>query len=274
MASEAEYVLGTHDEEIVRLGLQHRVWSGRAQHAWTKAGITVGQTVLDVGCGPGYASCELAEIVGPTGRVVALDKSVRFLDSLRERSMQRGLTNISAVELDLDGSSFPTLTADAAWVRWVFAFVRYKRELLQKIQNAMKPGGKLIVHEYFNYADWKLIPRSAAFEEFVGVVMKSWRDEGGEPDVGLDLPVWLSELGFEIVSLRPMIDVISPSNFIWQWPKAFIEVGLRRLVDLNYFARDRADDILNTIHQREAEPHSLMVTPGVLEVIARRAPTR
>jgi len=270
MATEADYVLGTHDEEISRLRLQHRVWSSRAQDAWKRAGITVGHTVLDGGCGPVYASFELAEIVGPSGKVVAVDRSRRFLDALRLRSTQHGVTNISAIELDLDGSSFPQLAADAAWVRWVFAFVRHPRELLQKIQRSLKPGGKLVVHEYFDYSDWKLIPQSPEFEEFVSTVMRSWRDEGGEPNIALDLPVWLGQIGFTIESFLPMIDVISPSNFTWQWPRAFVEVGLRRLVDLRYFTAERADTILRTFNEREKGPHTLMVTPGVLEVVARR----
>jgi ubiquinone/menaquinone biosynthesis C-methylase UbiE len=77
--AEKEYVLGTGDEELARLGLQHRAWRLRALAAWRAAEIGPGQTVLDVGCGPGYASLDLAEMVGPCGRVVALDKSERFL---------------------------------------------------------------------------------------------------------------------------------------------------------------------------------------------------
>ena len=72
---ERDYVLGTHDEEIERLALQHRVWRPRASDAWRRAGFTQGQTILDVGCGPGHATLDLAEIVGQSGRVVALDRS-------------------------------------------------------------------------------------------------------------------------------------------------------------------------------------------------------
>src|SRR5437667_12597218 len=81
--SERDYVLGTHDEELLRLGLQHRVWRPRALDAWRRAGFTVGQTLIDVGCGPGYAAVDLAEIVGPSGRIIALDRSQRFLAALQ-----------------------------------------------------------------------------------------------------------------------------------------------------------------------------------------------
>ena len=73
MAAERDYVLGTHEEELARLGLQHRVWRPVALDCWQRAGITVGKRVLDVGAGPGYAAIDLAEIVGPTGEVVALN---------------------------------------------------------------------------------------------------------------------------------------------------------------------------------------------------------
>src|SRR2546426_12762513 len=102
MSREKDYVLGTHDDEIARLGLQHRVWRPRALDAWRRAGFTMGQTILDIGCGPGYATLDLAEIVGPAGRVVALDRSRRFLDVLEANRLQRGLENISVVEMELD----------------------------------------------------------------------------------------------------------------------------------------------------------------------------
>ena len=75
MANEKDYVLGTHDEEVARLGLQHRVWRPVASDCWRRAGITIGSRVLDVGSGPGYATIDLAEIVGPTGEVLGVERS-------------------------------------------------------------------------------------------------------------------------------------------------------------------------------------------------------
>jgi hypothetical protein len=100
--------------------------------------------------------------------------------------------------------------------------------------------------------------------------MESWRADGGEPDIGLDLPIWLEELGFSTKSLQPIIDVVPASNFVWQWPTAFIQVGLRRLVDLGHLTADRARAISEALAASEAAPRTLMVTPAVLEIIAVR----
>lgn len=267
---ERDYVLGTHDEEIARLALQHRVWRARALDAWRRAGITVGQTVLDIGCGPGFATLDLAGIVGPTGRVVALDRSRRFLDTLDAARRQQGLANITAHELDLDDDALPPGPFDAAWSRWVFAFVKRPRDLLARVASTLRPGGVLVMNEYIHYATWRMSPRSAEFEAFVSAVIERWRASGGEPDVGLDLPRWLEELGFDLRSLTPIMDVVTPANFVWQWPRTFMDVGLKRLVDLGDLTGDQARAITRAFETAEATPGTRMVTPAVIEIIAVR----
>lgn len=243
MTREREYILGTHDDEISRLALQHRVWRPRALDAWQRTGFSCGQTLLDIGCGPGYASIDLAEIVGPSGRVFGVDRSRRFLATLETARERHGIDHLSTVELDLDVEELPMEEADGAWSRWVFAFLKHPRELLARIGASLKQGGILVIHEYFDYSTWRLAPRLPEIEEFVSIVMMSWRADGGEPDIALDLPTWLEQLGFEMKSLRPIIDVVPVSNFIWQWPRSFVEVNLRRLVDLGHVAHDRASSI-------------------------------
>ena len=270
MSQEKDYVLGTHDEEIARLALQHRVWRPWASDAWRRANFTVSQTLIDVGCGPGNASFDLAEIVGPRGRVVAIDRSRRFLDALEATRRQRNLDQVEALELDLDHAPLPSLGADGAWVRWVFAFVRNPRDLLARVRDALRPGGVLVAHEYLDYSTWRTAPHLPEHEEFVQIVMKSWRETGGEPDVGLDLPRWLAELEFETLSLKPIVEILSPSTYGWQWPKAFLASGLARLVELGHVTPTRAGEMERAFAASEAAPHTLMITPAVIEIIARR----
>lgn len=269
MSGERDYILGTHDEEIERLGLQHRVWRPRALDAWRRAGFTVGHTIVDVGCGPGYGSIDLAEIVGKSGRVVAIDRSRRFLDALESAARSRQIENVETHERDLDdGGALPARDADGAWARWVFAFVRDPRGLLERVAAALRPGGVFVAHEYFDYRTWRVTPRSPELEEFVAAVVDSWRETGGEPDIGLDLPVWLREMGFAIRALHPIIDVVPRSNFVWEWPDSFVDVGTARLVELGRMTQVRARAVRASLSARAEDPRSLMVTPAVLEIVA------
>jgi SAM-dependent methyltransferase len=268
--AERDYVLGTHDEEIERLGLQHAVWRPQGNAAWQRAGVSRGQTILDVGCGPGYATLDLAELVGPTGRVIAVDRSRRFLDVLEARAEARGAFQVAVMENDLDEASFENAHAHGAWCRWVLAFVMQPRQLLARIARGLESGATFVSHEYYDYGSWRTLPRSALFEEFVGATIGNWRKSGGEPDIGAQVPRWLEELSFEIVSVRPLVYIIDKHDFMWQWPASFMQVGLARLVELGAIEEDRAPEFEATLTQIANDDEIRMITPGVLEVIARK----
>src|SRR5690349_951559 len=123
--TEHEYVLGTHDEEIDRLALQHRVWRPEVHAAWQAAGFGAGHHLVDVGCGPGFATMDLAKVVGAGGRVTGIDASHRFLDALEAEAASRSLQNVTTVNQDLDDPIQIGPPIDGAWVRWVLAFVKH-----------------------------------------------------------------------------------------------------------------------------------------------------
>lgn len=267
---ERDYLLGTHDAEIGRLGLQHRVWRPRVLSAFQRGGLTIGQTAIDLGCGPGYVTLDLAEIVGPSGQVHAIDRSGRFLAHLASRAEAQAITQISRYERDLDDDDWPNLQADFAWCRWVAAFVQKPRVLVDRLRRILKPGGRLVMHEYLDYSTWRLLPEAPEFSAFVAAVMAAWRQAGGEPNIGRDLPAWLEEAGFQLDWLDPIVDVMSPPDFMWQWPRVFVEVGLERLVTIGVFDRTRADGVWQLFLEREASPHVRMSSPTVIEIGATR----
>jgi SAM-dependent methyltransferase len=269
--SENEYVLGTHNDEIARLGLQHMAWRAHAFTAWQYAKLQPGQTWLDVGCGPGYAALDLVELVGLHGHVIAIDKSDRFLDALQSRCRQRGLHNVTTHPVDLESGDFPVARVHRAWSRWVLSFVKNPRDVLAKIVAALEPGGRIVLHEYFDYRSWRAAPRCPELEEFVAAVMSSWRDTGGEPDIALQLPTWLDELGLHVIHTRTIVEFPEPGSLTWAWLRAFLEVGGRRLVSLGYLTAARAAAICQAFEAFESSPACRMITPGVLEIVAQRA---
>ena len=268
--AETEYVLGTNDEEVCRLELQHKVWRERMLDCWHRAGIGPGQSVIDLGCGPGFASLDLAKIVGPAGQVKAYERSERFLSYLAAKSQEQGIDNIERIAVDFDCDEFPVGTADAVWCRWVLSFVSKPEALVESLSKAIRPGGVAIFHEYLNYATWQLLPGQAAFNRFVEAVMSSWRTGGGDPDIGLRLPSMLHHSGFEVIHASPIIDVVSPSDFTWRWPEAFLKTNAKRLVELGELNTSAADAASAEFDAVKAMPAGRMVTPMVLEVIVRR----
>lgn len=266
--TDRDYVLGTQDEEIERLDLQHRVWRPRMLDAWRRAGIGRGQTVLDIGAGPGFAALDLADLVGAGGKVIALERSTRFLAALEVRAAGRGISNIEAREQDVSERDFGEEFADASWCRWLLSFVADPRATIAHIARALKPGGYAVFHEYADYGTWRMMPPHPEMDRFRALVMQSWRDAGGEPDIALRLPAWLAAEGMEVIELRPLIEIVRRTDFTWQWPEAFMNIGARRLHELGYVTGEEADRFAHILN--EADPAAWMITPLVAEVIARR----
>lgn len=266
--SEGDYVLGTHEEEVERLALQHRVWRARMLEGWRRARIRPGHIVLDVGAGPGFAATDLADIVSPNGCVIALERSPEFVATLRRRADRLGLSNIQLRQHDVS-LPFEVSGGDAAWCRWVLSFVPQPAETVRHIASALKPGGVAIFHEYADYSTWRMMPPHPLQERFRSLVVQSWRDSGGDPDVALRLPRWLQESGFHIVETRTFVDIVSPQDVAWQWPRAFMASNAKRLRELGYITEGEVEPIATLLDRQAAETR--MLTPLVAEIVARRA---
>lgn len=270
MATEKDYVLGTHDEEVARLGLQHRVWRPVVLDCWKKAGITSGKRVLDVGAGPGYATVDLAQIVGPGGEVTALERSSNFVSALKETCRAHALTNVKVHELDLMTADLPKGDYDFSWCRWVLSFVSDPALLIKKLSGVMRKGGRSIFHEYGYYETWRFFPRLPMQEKFREHVIATWRESGGEPDSAPALPALLSQNDFVIHSATPHIFALRPNDEMWQWPATFIDVYLPRLQQMGRIDQKFADKMRADFAEAEADPNSLMITPLVLEIVAEK----
>ncbi len=270
MAMERDYVLGTHDEEIARLGLQHRVWRPVVLDCWRRAEITIGSRVLDVGAGPGYATVDLAEIVGPNGEVTALERSNNFVNALKEVARARSLANVKIHELDLMTDDLPKRDYDFSWCRWVLSFVSDPALLIKKLRGVMRKGSISIFHEYGHYETWRFLPRLPVQEEFREHVIATWRESGGEPDSASALPELLSQNDFVIRSATPHIFAVRPSDEMWQWPATFIDVYLPRLQEMGRIDQKFSDKVRADLAGAEANPNSLMITPLVLEIVAEK----
>lgn len=270
MTTDQEYVLGTHDEEIARLALQHRVWRDQVLDAWQRAGFGPGQTIIDIGCGSGNATMDLAEIVGPSGRVIALDKSRRFLDVVESRARERGFRNVTTFEVDLDRDPLPDIEADGAWNRWVLSFTTEPRELVEGIAACLKPGAAFVMHEYFDYGTWRSVPPTQEIDEFVAAVIRTWRESGGDPDLGLRLPRWLRELGFDVRDVRPIVETTCPGEPKWEWLAAFIESGRKRLASLGALTTQQSAAVGDKLLQLSSDRDARLITPALFEIIATR----
>ena len=268
--AERTYFLGTHDEELGRLGLQHHVWRSTVLECWRRAGIGPGSKVIDVGAGPGYAAADLADIVGPSGRVIAAERSARFVEAGRAMLASRGHANFEYHELDLMTDSLPAGGMDASWCRWVACFVSSPSLLLDKIAAVVRPGGVAIFHEYIQYDSLRITTAGPRMREFVRQVEQGWRDAGGEPNVAPAVVRLLQERGFSIRDAIPRVFCARPGDELWQWPATFIDIHLRHQLEMGRIEASWADAVRAELAAAEQQAATLLTTPMVLEIVAEK----
>lgn len=107
-----------------------------------------GQTVTDVGCGPGYFTLPIARAVGPGGRVFALDIAPGMLDRLRQRLGEHGISNVDP--LLSEESALPL--ADTSCDRVLAAFLLHElvdpAASLGEIRRVLRPQGSGVIVEW------------------------------------------------------------------------------------------------------------------------------
>jgi SAM-dependent methyltransferase len=268
--TERDYILGTHDEEIARLGLQNGVWREHLLRGLDRAGIGPGVRVLEVGTGPGFVTLDLARRVGATGRVIGFDRSARFLEHARQACAAEGFANVELREVDLDTATFEPLGFDASFCRWVACFVMRPERLVENVARALAPGGRAIFQEYVDYRSWRTSPHAPMHERFVEEVITTWRETGGEPDIARQLPALLIAHGFRITHLTPLVFCTRPGDPVWPWPKAFIQTGAERLRALGRIDAAFVEVLHAEFARAEADPATFTITPAMLEIVAVR----
>jgi cyclopropane fatty-acyl-phospholipid synthase-like methyltransferase len=106
--------------------------------------IAKGQTVCDVGSGPGYFSLRFAKAVGDAGRVFAADIEPKMLDVLRQRLVSEGITNVTPVLAKADESGLADETCDLIVIVDTFHHFPDGVEYLKRLTKVLKPGGSIV----------------------------------------------------------------------------------------------------------------------------------
>ncbi|MDH3796439.1 MAG: hypothetical protein OER83_06165, partial [Flavobacteriaceae bacterium] len=143
-------------------------------------------------------------------------------------------------------------------------------EILQKVYQALKPGGRMVIHEYYDWSTLQTEPDMPALMTGIRAALKSFKDSEGEIDIGRELPARLSQMGMKIINTRPMSKIATPGNVTWQWPKSFFYSYFPRLVPMNFLSETEVEAALSEMETLENTVGASICTPLMFEVIAEK----
>ncbi len=207
LAAAGSYKFGKFEknaEELVRLKMQAMIAIDIERDVWKNSGLKPGMNVLDIACGPGFISCELAKTV-ESGTVTGVDISEELVFVAQQAKASEKVTNVSfrlgnVYELDLPENAF-----DFVYARFVFQHLEKPQLALKNILRVLKPGGVLCVLDVDD--NWtSFAPESDAFVKFIRKAGAGQKRKGGNRLIGSQLFGLLSEAGFKNVStkIRPI----------------------------------------------------------------------
>lgn len=268
--AERAYVLGTHDAELDRLGFQHRLWSDVAVAHWKRAGFSRDHTILDVGCGPGFGSRDLAQLVGPEGRIIAIDESRRYVDFINHRGSPPGGAPIEARLGDVQSLDLPERSIDGAYARWVLCFTPEPEPVVAGVARALRPGACFAVQDYSNWMGLHWGPHNDTLPTIRRAIIAAYGDARADWAVGQRIPAFMTRNNLDIAEVRALARCARPHDLLWQWPETFFRLFLPRLVESGHLTTDELRAWETEWAALSADPAAMFFTPPQVEIIARK----
>lgn len=267
-----EYRFGYTHEELERLRYQHHVWAKENQQFISRAGFSKGATLVDLGCGPGYTTIDLAQIVGPGGKVIAVDRDgERSLPLLNAQAEDIGLFNIETRAANLEVFDLQEGCADGVYGRWVLMYLPEKtvKSLIDRMTKWLRPGGVCALTEICNYRHIHIHPKSKYLPEIAETLIQAVTGKRAcNPEIGNDLPGLLHSAGLD-VEINVIAKAVRATTPEWLWPDALFRNHLPALVKEGYLAQSVFDDFLAEWEARSKEPDAIFFGSPMMEVVGR-----
>jgi SAM-dependent methyltransferase len=191
----SEYVLGSADAEVARLDHQAAAIAGASAALLRASGLAPGMRVLDLGTGLGHVAFQIAEIVGPQGAVVGVDREAPLLAVAETR---RTGDNVSFVESDVRTARFDE-PFDAVTCRLLLFHLPDAVDVLRHHRVNLKPDGLFVALD-FDAGSARAEPPVPLAEQAAGWIDAAFRAAGADPRVGAKLIPLLREAGYTDVA--------------------------------------------------------------------------
>lgn len=247
------------EEERARLaGLSAQFDQVTIRHL-TAVGAGPGWRCLEVGAGAGSIARWLAAAVGPTGRVVATDLDIRFLDDIGG--------NVEVVRHDVTSDPLEPGAFDLVHARAVLEHVPGRGEVASRLVAALRPAGVLVLEDVvFGGAASQALEgavsppaQGPAMTRVMQAVAGGFRAVGADPEFGLELPAALIAAGLRDVHAELTFRLVHGGSE----ESAFYAGSLRqlasRLIGAGLLARDDADRVAALVQDPASRWFSLGV---------------
>ena len=206
----------------------------------------IGEQVVDLGCGPGYLTRDLALAVGPSGRVGGIDASNPMLELARKRCA--GLAQVRLEHADALHLPYADHSIDLACILQVYAYVRDLDQALVELRRVLKPDGRAVILD----SDMRGIVWESRERSSMDRILAAWDRHVAWPDLPRILPGRLQAVGLKVVRCEalPFVTLAYHANTFVHGMARFIHQFVTSEAGIS---RDEADSWLREFDELERE---------------------
>ena len=169
---------------------------------FSRAGIRPGMKCVDLGCGGGEVTFELARLVAPGGSVTGVDMDEVKLGLARTAAVERGISNVEFTARNVNEWDEPD-AYDVVYSRYLLQHLSEPVSLLRRMWAAVRSGGLVIVEDA-DFDGWCCHPPNEGFDFFVRAYAEVIRRRGGDHATGRKLYHYFLEAGIP----TPQVDLV------------------------------------------------------------------
>ena len=226
-----------------------------------RVGLRPGMACLDIGCGGGDVSRDLARLVGIEGRVVGIDLDETKIELARKEAAS--IKNVEFYVADILDDDFAG-EFDLVFVRFVLTHLPDPRSALRRIRNVLRPGGIVVVVD-IDFRGYFCYPESEAIHRYVELYTLLARRRGGDPHIGPRLPEMLTRDGFEQIQMN----IVQPTGLEGEvkllTPITMENMAASLLAD-GLATKDEVESLTSELYSYAHTPGTIGTTPRIAEV--------
>jgi SAM-dependent methyltransferase len=265
------YVLDGTDQDLRRLLSISQESAEMARTAFRRVGVQEGWSAIDCGCGPLGGLAVLAEMVGPSGRVVGVDFSELAVQQARSGASALALSNVEVVVGDVHHLDSATLGGpfDLAYTRLFLMHQADPVGTLRQIAGLLRPGGWLVAQEPLRTPP----PRSHPDLDALGVywdLAHKLLEHAGVPSAAVeDLPRSAREAGFEVSGMSGYFMVTDP-QLGFELHASTIAAARERAIRSGVATEKQIDSVLLSLRAAKGGEYAWVSAPFFLDLTLRK----
>lgn len=249
-----------------RLRVLSRVMLESTSSLLNRLELVDGLNCLDVGCGGGDVTRELARRIAPAGRAVGIDLDATKLFVAQEEARDLGLSNLEYRQVDIRDAAGPP-EYDVVYSRFVLTHLSNPEAVLSSFLKQLRPGGILALED-IDFSGSFAWPETGAFRRFYELYCTVVQNRGGNPHIGQRLPVLVKDCGLESIQ----VSVVQPTGLTGE-VKLLNGLTMENIADAvladGLASTEEIDQIVDELNAFAADERTVTGLPRIVQVWGR-----